>query len=242
MKYSLLLLLCFQFASAEVVYSVYSGQWYDHYTWSTNSVPLPTDSVVIENYVIFSDSILIAATGNLLIDSCGTLCGNHCLHGHFTNYGNMYIGCFNITEPSYNYDTIISNNTSGSGVYSGFLTTYNYIYIGPNMPPCEVPPSQRSLGNCQRLLSVSEQTSAPTFQLSPNPANETITLSAETETASEPFNVLVYDITGACVRNIQPNSIRSLTIPVNDLSPGYYVIKVSNGNHYLPAKGFIIAR
>ena len=80
------------------------------------------------------------------------------------------------------------------------------------------------------------------FQLSPNPANETITLSAETETASEPFNVLVYDITGACVRNIQPNSIRSLTIPVNDLSPGYYVIKVSNGNHYLPAKGFIIAR
>lgn len=81
------------------------------------------------------------------------------------------------------------------------------------------------------------------LHLSPNPANETITLSAETETASsEPFNVLAYDITGACVRNIQTSSIRSLTIPVNDFSPGYYVIKVSNGNHHLAAKGFIIAR
>lgn len=90
--------------------------------------------------------------------------------------------------------------------------------------------------------NISEQTTTPTFQLSPNPANETITLNAEKSASSEPFNVLVYDITGACVRNIQPNSIRSLTIPVNDLSPGYYVIKVSNGNHYLAAKGFIIAR
>ena len=90
--------------------------------------------------------------------------------------------------------------------------------------------------------NIPEQTPTPTLHLSPTPANETITLSAETETASEPLNVLVYDITGACVRNIQTSSIRSLTIPVNDLSPGYYVIKVSNSNHYLAAKGFIIAR
>ena len=94
---------------------------------------------------------------------------------------------------------------------------------------------------CSNFDSLDE-TSPLVIQLSPNPANQTIRLTAEKSASSEPFNVLVYDITGACVRNIQPNSIRSLTIPVNDLSPGYYVIKVSNSNHYLAAKGFIIAR
>ena len=228
---------------AELIYSVHSGQWHHPATWSSNSVPLTTDSVIIDHYVIFSDSITIDAAGNLLIDSCGTLCGNNCLNGHFTNYGHMYIGCFNITGPSYNYDTIISNNTSGSGVFNGgFLISYNYVLVGPNMPPCVIPPNQRAASTCSRVLTELDETTAYSIlSVYPNPASDEIIISSVTESAS-PVNILLYDLTGKCIRTIQKANVISYSIKVDDLAPGYYIVKLVD-EHFNSASGsFIIAR
>ena len=237
--YVVLLFIIFDRAFGEVVVSIHSGEWNSLSTWSSHAIPLPSDSVVIDHYVIFTDSIVINSIGDLLIDSCGTLCGNNCLHGHFTNFGRMYIGCFNITEASYNYDTIISNNTSGSGVYTGYLVTYNYISIGPNMPPCVVPPNQRTVGACAKVYSeITESLNLSHFSLSPNPATSQIII--ETETSS-PFDISLFDITGKCIHTIKSNTGNHTSINVEYLLAGYYFLKIAD-NNFTTTKRFVIAR
>lgn len=237
------LFLCDGFnAEADRVYSIQNGEWYHTSTWNSGILPLPSDSVVVSHYVRFSDSIRIASSGDLVIDSCGTLCGNHCLNGHFTNYGNMYIGCFNITAPSYNYDTIISNNTSGSGVFTGFLITYNYVYVGPNMPPCIVPPNLRSVGACNRVLSTNDYSkSSPSFSLFPNPATDELTITTQGGNSS-PFDINIYDVAGKCLRTYKNIPDNMADIDVRLLPPGYYLLKLTTGHQRPATKGFIIAR
>ena len=226
-----------------MIWSVRSGIWHHPGTWSSNSVPQPTDSVIIDHYVIFADSITIDASGYLLIDSCGTLCGNNCLKGHFTNYGHMYIGCFNITGPSYNYDTIISNNTSGSGVYGGgFLISYNYVQVGPNMPPCSIPPNQRSSIYCARVMaSVDEASPDLALNVYPNPASDEINIICQAADV-DGFYIELFDLTGKCLRSLKGNSSCTVIMKVEDISPGYYLIRITAGNGSGFSKGVVIAR
>jgi hypothetical protein len=234
--------LCFQNANAELVYSVKNGEWFVAGTWNNNHVPLATDSVVVDHYVIYYDSVFIASAGNLVIDSCGTLCGNYELRGHFYNYGTMLIGSFYIIDSSYSYGTIYSNNTSASGVGSGILIIAGgSVHVGPNMPPCSMP-SNRSVGTCQRVLALEDElTSKISFHLFPNPANDEITITTETENEA-PFDAYVYDIAGNCVLAHKGITQSRVQLKVNSLPLGYYFLKLTDSNSLLATKGFVIAR
>lgn len=89
--------------------------------------------------------------------------------------------------------------------------------------------------------SISEPTTSPSFHLSPNPANDEITITTETENGT-PFEAYINDITGNCVlahKNIFQNKT---DINVGSLLPGYYFLKLTYGHSLSAMKGFVIAR
>jgi hypothetical protein len=70
------------------------------------------------------------------------------------------------------------------------------------------------------------------LQVYPNPANNTVTVSAESD---KNFSVQVFDLTGRLL--IQQSSRKEqLTIPVENLPNGLYLLKISSGNEMLTKK------
>lgn len=241
---SLAFVLFIQFIQAEVVISIQNGFWQSPTTWSGNAVPQATDTILVDHYVQIIDTVYIDPNGQLTIDSCGILCGDACFNGHFTNYGNMYIGCFILNADSYNYDTIFSNNTGGSGlVAGGFMQSFGYINVGPNMPPCVLPINKAEVvGACQRIVSgITEANVLPAFSVYPNPANETVTIAYSSE-KSPIKKIAIYSLTGQCRRIIKNNAgANTYTINTSDITPGFYFIQVSDGQQ-VTTKPLIIKR
>ncbi len=230
--YSLLFLLLLQATKAEVVSSIQNGFWQSPTTWSSNAVPQATDTILVDHYVQIIDTIFIDPTGQLTIDSCGILCGDACFNGHFTNYGNMYIGCFILNADSYNYDTIFSNNTGGSGlVAGGFMQSFGYINVGPNMPPCVLPSNKtEAVGSCQRIVSgITEADAIPAFSIYPNPAHETVTISFSSE--KNPITIALYSLTGQYLRIIKDTAGANTTINIKDIPTGFYFLQINNGEN-----------
>ena len=202
------------------------------------SAAFALDEKLLYDFSLVAGDTMLSGQTRFQIDSVDTL--DYYGVSRRTLYSHWHVGALSGTDIW----------MEGIGSYQGPLGVW-HMFSGPGHSSVLCKASESSIVKferndmeatiCSNFDSLDE-TSPLVIHLSPNPANQTITLIAEESASSDPFNVLVYDITGACVRNIQPNSIRSLTIPVNDLSPGYYVVKVSNGNHHLAAKGFIIAR
>jgi hypothetical protein len=86
-----LLILPALLCSAQRVTSIGNGYWSNPSIWSTGAVPLPTDSVIIDDYVLLDTNITVSSSGLLFIDGCGVLCGDYSLTGSFTNYGELRI-------------------------------------------------------------------------------------------------------------------------------------------------------
>jgi hypothetical protein len=244
-KLFIFLLLFAHSANAQVVSSIQNGFWSSPSTWSSNTVPQPSDTILIDSYVQFADTIYISPNaGQLTIDSCGTLCGDACFNGSFNNYGKMYIGCFILNAPSYNYDTIISNNTGGSGLTAGgYLRSFGYVSIGPNMPPCVLPSNKRDgVGTCQRIISaISEIEQATAYTIYPNPASTAIFISNKKPLAA-PITIVIYDISGRCLQTISQTITGTLAIPVQEFLPGYYLVKITDENLNTTTGKFSIVR
>jgi len=216
-------------AKADQIYSVQNGPWNYHSTWSNHTIPADTDSVVIDHYVLFTDTIKVAQLGDLLIDSCGTLCGDHVLHGHFTNYGIMYIGSFEITDTSFTHGIIISNNNTSSFVTSGYLRVEGgSISIGPNIPPCEIP--SRSVGACARVSSVEDESySPPSFNIYPNPTDNNFFIENAEGTFAVPDEIKIYDLQSRLIyakRNTE--NLNKEEIDISNLDAGVYVISIED--------------
>ena len=82
-------------------------------------------------------------------------------------------------------------------------------------------------------------TPAPTFLLYPNPATDELTITTQTDA---PVDVFIYDMPGNCVlahKNFRPNLGN---LKVTSLTPGYYVLKLTDQHGLASSKGFIIAR
>lgn len=235
--------LLLQAAKAEVVSSIQNGFWQSPSTWSNNAVPQPTDTILVDHYVQIIDTVFIDPIGELTIDSCGILCGDACFNGHFTNYGNMYIGCFILNADSYNYDTIFSNNTGGSGLAAGgFMQSFGYINVGPDMPPCVLPSNKtEAVGSCQRIVSViTEANTIAAFSIYPNPANETVTISFSSEDNAVK-TIALYSLTGQCLRLIKTNTGANAIINIKELAAGFYFLQVYNGES-IAIKSLVISR
>jgi hypothetical protein len=83
-------------------------------------------------------------------------------------------------------------------------------------------------------VNVPDQESSTAFQLSPNPAYNTLFLSLELET-SAPYQVELYDLSGALIRSYQMEKKRE-EIDIQELLPGSYLIQVNNGDQHFSKK------
>ena len=89
------------------------------------------------------------------------------------------------------------------------------------------------------VIGISEQTPAPTFHLSPNPATDALTITADNQA---PVMVSIYSATGVLMGNYQKPAAGALSIPVNNLPPAYYMLKLSDSDGLSATKGFIVTR
>lgn len=87
--------------------------------------------------------------------------------------------------------------------------------------------------------SISSPTPAPTFRLYPNPATDELTITTENQT---PADIYIYDMLGNCVLTHKNFSGNMISLKVNHLPPGYYLLKLTDQHGLSSSKGFIIAR
>ena len=76
------------------------------------------------------------------------------------------------------------------------------------------------------IFSIVEMADEAHFELYPNPAHDVLNI----EGMGENLNVQVYDLKGSLIMERQHNEAGALQLRVNDLKPGLYLIKVSEGD------------
>ena len=77
------------------------------------------------------------------------------------------------------------------------------------------------------------------FTLYPNPATDELTITTENRT---PVDIYIYDMLGNCVLSHKNFSGNMISLKVNHLPPGYYLLKLTDQHGLSSSKGFIIAR
>lgn len=73
----------------------------------------------------------------------------------------------------------------------------------------------------------------------PNPTTDQLTITADNQT---PVMVSIYSATGVLMGNYQKSAAGAFTIPVSNLPPAYYLLKLSGKDGLSATKGFIVAR
>lgn len=224
---------------AKTVYSVSNGFWSDPHIWSDTAVPVPKDTIIINHYVIYNDTIFVDPTGLLLVDTCGYLCGGDIhVQGHFTNYGWMHIGSFWVTDSSFHlYGQLYCVRTSKVG---GPTTGHPYLYgyggdmkVGIPMPNCEL---ERTITPACTTMALTDLTGSLAFNIYPNPA--TGYLNIEFSESGMITRGSIIDVTGRLLKAISIDS-ETTTISLKDLPPGSYTLILQTADGRFSSKRFI---
>lgn len=224
---------------AKTVYSVSNGFWSDPHIWSDTAVPVHTDTIIINHYVIYNDTIFVDPTGLLLVDTCGYLCGGDIhVQGHFTNYGWMHIGSFWVTDSSFHlYGQLYCVRTSKVG---GPTTGHPYLYgyggdmkVGIPIPNCEL---ERTITPACATTGLTDLSDRANFELYPNPVNENLFIEGADLLLGAQFQLI--DITGRLLQTFTfDNTVTSIS--VKNLLPGYYTVLLTTTDGRRASKRFL---
>ena len=89
------------------------------------------------------------------------------------------------------------------------------------------------------VVGISEQTPTPTFSLSPNPTTDQLTITADNQT---PVTVSVYSTVGVLMATYQKPDAGALTIPVGNLPPAYYLLRLTDSRGLSASGKFVIVK
>lgn len=222
-----LLLLLLNALNAATVYSVQSGNWSSAQTWSTASVPVPTDSVVIRHSVTLDQDITIDETGALLIEVCARLCGNFSITGHFRNYGGLYIHAFHITCcESFNFSTGDLVFAATSSMEHGYFLNQGGSTCGGCYNGCSIPRA-----SCVYEVGLSDLTTTNSLMISPNPSTGLVQI-----TVPLAGEVFVYDLQGRLLYKDNCNAGIATTLNLQNLLPGNYIVQFQGEQNRLTRK------
>ena len=118
------------------------------------------------------------------------------------------------------FDTYPANNDA---IYNGVWNTYPF-YASGNIIMSDIN-SGLFIVKKSAFLS-SENFEKSTFKLSPNPANEIVTIESENDINS----IEIFDIVGKKIKAIENLSLKFNNIDISDLNQGIYIVKVNNSN------------
>jgi fimbrial isopeptide formation D2 family protein len=82
--------------------------------------------------------------------------------------------------------------------------------------------------NTLELLTGVEERTAESLSIAPNPANEIVTVNFE---GSYTGNVIITDVTGRVVKQVQVNNANRVNISTSDLSNGFYQLSTTGNNN-----------
>jgi choice-of-anchor B domain-containing protein len=115
------------------------------------------------------------------------------------------------------FDTYPSNNNA---TYNGVWNTYPFFPSGSII----MSDINSGLFIVKKSASLStENMEKSTFKLSPNPANDIVTIESENDIKS----IEIFDIIGKKIKNINNLSLRFNNIDVSDLNSGVYILKIN---------------
>ena len=81
--------------------------------------------------------------------------------------------------------------------------------------------------NTLELLTGIEQTSQSTITVAPNPANDMVTVNFENNYTG---SLIITDVTGRMVKQVQVNNTNKVHINTSDLSNGFYQLSMNGKN------------
>lgn len=126
-------------------------------------------------------------------------------------------------------------NTVGSFVVSVCIKEFR----GQQLIDTNVVNLTFTINHCT-AISLTNLPAQSSVRLFPNPATDELTITA-TE-SSETFNVYLFDIAGNLIRTINQTRTDNLTIKVDDLPQGLYLLKLENAQHASVTKRFAVVR
>lgn len=216
-------------AGAFTVRSVADTDWENPATWSSQQVPNNPDTIFVDHYVTFNQSLTIHAPTVLVVDSGGTLCGDYLLNiscgSVLINYGHMYLNQL-IVRAGSNYNLIWCKNSfivqgcppSGTGYFhvtTGGQSTFSV------WPP--VACRSRDTNWNPTGINEFEKSGLSAF---PNPAQNELTVKSEGE-----VNISLTDVFGEEL--FSGKAFQYTTIDLSMHAPGVYFLQArQNGRTY----------
>jgi hypothetical protein len=213
------------------VYTVNNGDWGNAFTWNTGQLPVNPDTILIKHYVTFSQHLIIAAPGELIVESAGPFCGDFELDVQYgarlSNYGHIYVNSAKFRDAK-NYNQISSKNSitisgcSQPGYGTGFID-YGPIGITQVWPPvlCKTTGTnwERGWSTAVRVFFDDRL-----VLIAGDPFNSGTLLVS----AGEPLQVQINDLSG---REIWTGkNLNSYSVSLGNFTPGLYFIKITANN------------
>lgn len=125
---------------------------------------------------------------------------------------------------SFSLDGIAFENTTGE--FEG-LSPGNYSVYAKNTSGCISLAANVTISNSNLGLNTNVETLPFYAKINPNPSRFEFTLHIESK-SNEKIEVLIYDIQGRLIKQIEKNTIQS-TVFGEELTPGYYIVMVTQG-------------
>jgi hypothetical protein len=200
-----------------------------------SNISVNPDGVVILGYYSQDNSISAAPTDYYLAFSY--------------NGGKSFDRFVKVTSQSSNFSTIGNKNSKfGIGEYNSVISTKGYAIPvwgdgrtqdgNVNIYMAKV--SMYGSTGVEELISVNENTKE-LFSISPNPANELITIGFNQQIIND-ANIVITNLKGHAVLEFHSvNLNNNFPINIKDLSSGAYLIDIKNKDYHA-AKQFIIAK
>lgn len=200
-----------------------------------SNITVSPEGVVIVGYYLQDVSITTAPTNYYLAFSY--------------NGGKSFDRFVKVTSQSTNFSTIGNQNQKfGIGEYNAVLTSLGYAMPvwgdgrtqdgNLNIYMAKVP-MYGSTG-VEELISVNDNMKE-LFSVSPNPANELITIGFNQQVIND-ANIVITDLKGSVVKEYQSVSLNNnFQINISDLYSGVYLIDIRNKDYHA-AKQFVKAR
>jgi hypothetical protein len=86
----------------------------------------------------------------------------------------------------------------------------------------------------EALLGVSTVAQKVNFTVSPNPANDFVSINSSVNTSIS--NVEMFDLNGRLVKSVKVDNLSSTSVNINDLSTGVYMMKITSENGIVSKK------
>ena len=209
-----------------IIYSLCNGNWSDPSTWSTSSVPLSTDTIIIKNYISLDQNLIMSAPSLIFIDSSATLCGNYELTvTKLIAFDSLQVG---------KLDIIGSAITTA---YVGSATSISVTGSWTHSSSCTGCPFTCTSYSC--LTGINKETIHPnSININPNPFNSSTTIQIQTEIKNS--SLTICNVFGQTVQRINVNSDK-IILDRDNLPSGIYFVSLTQDNKRIATDKLIIA-